>query len=72
MREQRKSMIPFYFRVLIAIGYLAIGLIMLNSNAGEVMTGSKTFGYVFGFGCLVYGLFRIYRARKGLDKSAIE
>jgi hypothetical protein len=72
MQEQRKSMVPFYFRMLIAIGYIAIGIIMLTSNAGYVMTGSKVFGWVFGIGCIVYGLFRMYRAGKGLDKSATE
>lgn len=72
MSEERKSMLPFYFRILIAIGYLSIGTIMLTTEAGFYMTGSKTFGWVFGIGCLAYGFFRIYRAGKGWDKSSIE
>ncbi|MBL7816062.1 MAG: hypothetical protein JNL70_13680 [Saprospiraceae bacterium] len=72
MREQRKSMLPFYFRMLIALGYLVIGIIMLTTDAGLLMTGTKTFGWVFGFGCIAYGLFRMYRARQGWDKSATE
>lgn len=72
MSEQRKNMLPFYFRMLIALGYMVIGIIMLTTEAGLVMTGNKSFGWVFGIGCIVYGLFRMYRARKGLDRSSIE
>ena len=68
MSEERKSMLPFYMRILIALGYIAIGLIMFNTNVGEMMTGSKNFGWFFGSLCLAYGLFRIYRARKVLNE----
>jgi hypothetical protein len=71
MYEQKKSMVPFYFRMLIALGYMAIGYIMLTTNAGLVLTGTKIFGWVFGGGCLAYGLFRMYRAREVL-KPTIE
>ena len=72
MGEQRKSMIPFYIRMLIAAGYIVIGIIMLTSEAGYLMTGNKAFGWIFGIGCILYGLFRMYRARNGWDKSSIE
>ena len=72
MSEQQKSMLPFYFRMLIAIGYMVIGVIMFTTDAGLLMTGNKAFGWIFGFGCIAYGLFRMYRARKGMDKSSIE
>ena len=67
MSEQRKSMLPFYFRMAIAIAYIVLGFVVLNTDAGFIMTGSKTFGYIFGSLCLAYGLFRIYRARKNMD-----
>jgi hypothetical protein len=66
MSEERKSMLPFYVRMLIGIAYIAIGVIMLTTKAGVVMTDSKVFGWVFGIGCLAYGGFRLYRAREAL------
>jgi uncharacterized membrane protein YebE (DUF533 family) len=67
MSEERKSMLPFYIRMLIGMAYIAIGVIMLTTKAGVVMTNSKVFGWVFGIGCLAYGTFRLYRARQVLN-----
>ncbi len=72
MSEQRKNMLPFYFRMFISIGYLVIGYIVLTTDVGFQMTGNKAFGWIFGGLCIIYGVFRMYRARKGWDKSAIE
>ena len=72
MKEDRKSMLPFYFRVFIALGYIVIGIIMLTTKAGLMMTGNKSFGFVFGIACLGYGAFRIYRARKRWDSPNYE
>lgn len=72
MSEERKSMLPFYFRMFISIGYLVLGMVVLTTDVGLIMTGSNAFGWVFGSLCLIYGLFRMYRARKGMDKSSVE
>jgi uncharacterized membrane protein YebE (DUF533 family) len=66
MSEERKNMLPFYIRVLIGLSYIAIGVIMLTTKAGFYMTNSKIFGWVFGIGCLAYGVFRMYRAQQVL------
>ena len=71
MSEQRKSMMPFYFRMSIAIAYIVLGMVILTTDAGFIMTGSKAFGWVFGSLCLAYGLFRIYRARKNMDTPSV-
>ncbi len=71
MDEQKKSMLPFYFRMLIAVAYIVLGMIVLTTDAGFIMTGSKAFGWVFGSLCLIYGIFRIYRARKNMDTPSV-
>ena len=67
MSEERKSMLPFYVRMLIALGYITIGIIMFTTKAQTVILDSKPLGIAFGSLCLAYGLFRIYRARKVLN-----
>lgn len=69
MNEERKSMLPFYIRMLVGLGYIAIGVIMFTTNAGVLMVGSKVFGWVFGVACFAYGIFRMYRARKVLNNG---
>jgi putative effector of murein hydrolase len=69
MSAQKKSMLPFYLRMLIAIAYIIMGIIMLTTDAGFYMTGTKLFGTIFGIACLAYGAFRMYRARQILTEN---
>lgn len=70
--EIMKNQLPYYFRMFIALGYIVIGGIVLTTNAGEVLTGNRTFGFVFAFACIVYGIFRAYRNIKKWDKPSHE
>ncbi len=63
----RKSSIPYYFRMFLGLGYLAIAAIFLSTKAGLYLLGNQNYGYAFGIACLVYGCFRMYRAAKNWD-----
>jgi hypothetical protein len=65
--KTRKSSIPYYFRMLLGLGYLALAALFLFTRAGEYFLGNQNYGYAFGAACLVYGLFRMYRAAKNWD-----
>jgi uncharacterized membrane protein HdeD (DUF308 family) len=62
-----KSQMPFYFRMFLALGYIILGIVALTTPAGELMTGSKVFGMVFGILVIIYGIFRAYRNVKRWD-----
>jgi hypothetical protein len=66
-RTPRKSSIPYYFRMFLGIGYIAIAFIFLTTRVGEIWLGNQNYGYAFGAACLVYGSFRMYRAAKNWD-----
>jgi hypothetical protein len=63
----RKSALSYYFKMFLGMGYIAIAIIFLTTEAGTLLIGSKGFGWAFGMACLVYGLFRMYRAVKNWD-----
>lgn len=65
--KPRKSSIPYYFRMFLGLGYLAIAAIFLFTKAGLYLLGNQNYGYVFGAACLIYGSFRMYRAAKNWD-----
>jgi uncharacterized membrane protein len=66
-QQPRKSAFSYYFRMLLGIGYLVIGIIFLTTDVGFKLMNNKYFGYAFGTACLVYGAFRMYRAAKNWD-----
>jgi hypothetical protein len=66
-KNTRKSSIPYYFRMFLGIGYLAIAAIFLSTKAGLYLLGNQNYGYAFGIACLIYGCFRMYRAVKNWD-----
>jgi hypothetical protein len=51
----------------LGVGYLVIAFIFLTTKAGLYLLGDQRYGYAFGAACLVYGLFRMYRAVKNWD-----
>ncbi len=65
--KARKSSIPYYFRMFLGLGYLAIAAIFISTKAGLYLLGNQNYGYAFGAACAVYGLFRMYRAAKNWD-----
>lgn len=65
--KTRKSSIPYYFRMFLGLGYLAIAAVFLSTQAGYLLLGNQNYGYAFGIACLVYGCFRMYRAAKNWD-----
>jgi hypothetical protein len=67
INNTRKSSIPYYFRMFLGIGYIAIAAIFLTTKAGFYLLGDQKYGYAFGVACLVYGCFRMYRAAKNWD-----
>ena len=65
--KTRKSSIPYYFRMFLGLGYLAIAAVFLTTQAGFLLLGNQNYGYAFGIACLIYGCFRMYRAAKNWD-----
>ena len=65
--KTRKNSIPYYFRMFLGLGYLAIAAVFLTTQAGFLLLGNQNYGYAFGIACLIYGCFRMYRAAKNWD-----
>ena len=65
--NRRKSSLPYYFRMFLGVGYLAISAIFLSTKAGLYLLGDQKYGYAFGIACAIYGCFRMYRAAKNWD-----
>ena len=65
--NRRKSSIPYYIRMFLGLGYLAIAAIFLSTQAGFLLLGNQNYGYAFGIACAIYGCFRMYRAAKNWD-----
>ena len=60
-------MLPFYFRMLIGLTYVGVGIYVLTSRELGLFFNSR--GGTIALGCLAiaYGLFRMYRAAKNWD-----
>ncbi len=52
---------PYYLRMIVAALYIGLGLVLLTTNYGELLTGNKMYGIIIGLLFIVYGSFRFYR-----------
>lgn len=47
--------------MIVAALYIGLGLVLLTTNYGELLTGNKTYGIIIGLLFIAYGAFRFYR-----------
>jgi hypothetical protein len=68
-KKTMNNQVPYYIKMFLALGYIAIGIIVLTSDAGVALTGRKEYAFAFGALCIIYGIYRAYRNQKKWDET---